>query len=200
MRVKSENPAGLLAGRSVHPIVAAYFELSQLKRLYRQGWLLRGLSEARCETVADHAFAAGVLALWVAGAYFPQLDLGKILQMVLLHELGEIYAGDIVPTDGMEPAEKHRLEAESFRAVIDKIPGGESFIEIWEEFEAGETPEARFVRQIDRLEMGLQAGVYQLEGASGMAEFLASARRALEHPRLVEILDSLEQDALAELE
>lgn len=197
MRVKSGNPVGLLEGMSVHPIVRAYFELNQLKGLFRQGWLRRGLSEARCESVADHAFAAAVLALWVAQAYYPDLDLGRVIQLVLIHELGEIYAGDIIPTDGVLPQEKHGLEADSIREVVGKLSSGEACLQIWEEFEAGQTPEARFVRQIDRLEMGLQAGVYQLEGASGMPEFLKSARRALEDAPLIEILDSLEREALA---
>jgi putative hydrolase of HD superfamily len=192
MRAKTTNPVKLLEGKEVHPLVRAYFELNQLKVLYRQGWLRRGISEDRCESVADHSFSASVFAMWLARAYFPELDLCKIMQMTLLHELGEIYAGDIVPADGISKKEKHRLEAESFHKVIRNIPGGEDYLQTWQEFEAGRTPEARFVRQVDRLEMGLQAAVYKLQGFAEMEEFFLTAREELEDVVLVEILDSLE--------
>ena len=47
---------------------------------------------------------------------------------------------------------------------------------IWEEYEAGSTPEARLVRQVDRMEMGLQAAVYEREGATGLEGFYASTQ------------------------
>ncbi|MBN1146901.1 MAG: HD domain-containing protein [Anaerolineales bacterium] len=192
MEVKAENPASLLQGEDLSPLVQAYFELCQLKQLYRQGWLRRGVPRQRCESVAEHSFGVALLALWLAEAYYPELDGGKLLRMALLHDFGEIYAGDIIPGDGVPPQDKSRREAESVAQVLGKLPGGEAYVALWEEFERGDTPEARFVRQVDRLEMGLQARVYQAQGFERMQEFLASARQALTEQALLEILAAVE--------
>jgi putative hydrolase of HD superfamily len=192
MEMKADNPVTLLKDLNLDPVIQAYFELCQLKQLYRQGWLRRGVSRERCESVAEHSFACAVLATWLAQAYYPQLDLSKVLRMALLHDFGEIYAGDIIPVDAVEAEEKHRREAGSVAKVFAKLPGGAVYLSLWEEFERNETAEARFVRQVDRLEMGLQAGLYALQGLLEPVEFFASARQALDDPRFSSILEAVE--------
>lgn len=189
MKTKADNPIAFLREKEIHPLIRAYFDLCQLKQLYRQGWLRRGIAEQRCETVAEHNFATALLAMWLAEAYFKELDMEKIIRIALVHDLGEIYAGDIIPSDLVDPAEKRRLEAESVRRVVENLPEGSESLSLWEEYEQGQTPEARLVRQADRLEMGLQAAVYQLQGYVGMDEFMASARQGLAETAMVRILE-----------
>ncbi len=176
MKTKADIPIAFLRDKEVHPLIRAYIDLCQLKQLYRQGWLRRGIAEQRCESVAEHSFATALLAMWLAEVDFKGLDMQKIIQIALVHDLGEIYAGDIIPSDLVDSAEKRRLEAESVRRIAENLPVDSDLLELWEEFEQGQTPEARLVRQVDRLEMGLQAVVYQLQGYVGMDEFMASAR------------------------
>ncbi len=76
--------------------------------------------------------------------------------------------------------------------MFSKLPGGAAWLSLWEEFERNETPEARFVRQIDRLEMGLQAGVYALQGLVEPDEFFASARQAIDEARFSDLLKAME--------
>lgn len=190
MEQKAENPIQTLEGATIAPLIAAYFELCHLKQLYRQGWLKRGIPHQRCESVAEHSFGAAILALWLARAYRPELDLCKVVQLTLMHDFGEIYAGDIIPTDGVSEDEKSRREAASVQQVFSKLPGGQTWIEVWREFEEGTTAEARFVRQIDRLEMGLQAVVYARQGLGEMSEFINSARRALTDADLIGLLEA----------
>ncbi len=187
MEVKANNPADQLAPEAA-PLLQAYFELNHLKQLYRQGWLKRGIPRERCESVAEHSFGVAVLALWLAKSHYTHLDTEKLVYMALLHDFGEVYAGDIVPSDGIDASDKQRLEHESVRRVFDKLPGGEELRQLWEEFEAGETPEARLVKQLDRLEMGLQAAVYRTQGLGDLQEFSLSARQALEDEPLIELL------------
>ena len=113
--------------------------------------------------------------------------------MVLAHELGEIYVGDLTPADQVSVEDKYQLERDGLRKVVDKLPGGNEFLVLWEEFEAGQTPEARFVRQLDRLEMAFQALVYEKQGFGDMSEFFATTRQALEDLTLQGILDELEK-------
>ncbi len=132
-----------------------------------------------------------LLAMLVAQAHFPALDLLAVVQLALLHDLGEIYAGDITPGDGVTPAEKHVREQESVKQVLGKLPNGDAYIRLWATYEAGSTPEARFVRQIDRLEMALQASVYEHQEHGDLAEFFQSASKALTEPLLTDLLKQI---------
>jgi putative hydrolase of HD superfamily len=191
METKADNPLGLFEQERLPPVVAAYLELCHLKQLYRQGWLKRGVPRLRCESIAEHSFGVAALALWLAQAYQPDLDICKIMRMALLHDFGEVYAGDLIPADAISAEEKHRLEAQSVQQVFAKLPGGQSYLDTWQEFEKGTSPEARFVRQIDRLEMGLQAAVYGRQGLIDPHEFFESARQALVDPQWVEVLQAV---------
>ncbi len=193
MQEKAPNPIQWLDQANASPLIQAYFELCYLKNLYRQGWLKRGLPRENCESVADHSFGVAVLALWLARAQYPALDADKAVRMALLHELGEIYAGDITPRDGVSLEEKRRREAESVRAVCARLPGGQEYIALWEEFEQGDTPEAIFVRQLDRLEMGLQAAVYERAGLADLPEFFVSAHQALSDEALHALISEVER-------
>ena len=62
-------------------------------------------------------------------------------------------------------------------------------MQLWQEFEAGDSPEAQLIRQIDRLEMGLQASVYTAQGFAGLEQFFDSACQALADEKLIELLD-----------
>ncbi len=170
-------------------ILRPYLRILALKRLYRQGWLKRDVPEPVCESVADHTFGTAILALLTAGRPpFQDTDPGKACRMALAHELGEVYAGDITPVDGISKEEKYRLERESLLRVLAGAPGARELRDLWEEFEEGESPEARLVRRLDRLEMGLQAAVYRAEGFPRMEEFLDSARKAVGEGLLGEVL------------
>ncbi len=175
-------------------LLRPYLRIMGLKRLFRQGWLKRGVPEGACESVADHVFGTAALALLTAGRPpFQDADPGKACRMAIAHELGEVYAGDITPVDGISKEEKYALERESLRKVLDGAPGADCLEALWEEFEEGRTPEARLVRRLDRLEMGFQAAVYRAEGFPGMEEFLESARRAVGDGPLGEALARAEE-------
>jgi putative hydrolase of HD superfamily len=188
METKGDPPAVLLGEGHTLPLITAYFEFNQLKQLFRQGWLRRGVPPERCETVAEHTFSMAILAMVIADSHFPHLDMTKVLRMVLLHDFGEIDAGDITPADGVDAEIKHALERESVVRVLGKLRNGAVYVSLWDEYEACVTPEARYVKQIDRLDMALQAAVYQKQGLVDANEFLASAAQAFNEPGLQVIL------------
>ena len=191
MESKADNPARLLDGKHVHPIIRAYFEFNQLKQLYRRGWLRRGVTKERCESVADHSLGVAVLAYWLADAYFPEMDLWKVIRLALVHDFGEVYAGDIISGEGLSKEEKYQLELDSVERVFSRLPNGDDYVALWQEFEDGQTPEARFIRQVDRLEMGLQASVYEHQGFPNLGEFYGSAYEALTDRRLTELMQEV---------
>ncbi len=174
------------------PLLAAYVEINHLKQLYRQGWLRAGISREQCESVADHIFGMVMLAwLIMDGGLSSKVNRDKVLRMVLAHELGEIYAGDIIPGDQVAPEEKHRLEQAGLQKVTGRLPAGFEFAALWDEFEAGMSEEARLVRQLDRLEMALQALVYEKQGYNNqaMSSFYRSAQQAVGDKDLLILLN-----------
>ena len=191
MDAKSENPATYSNDKDINPIIRAYYEINHLKGLYRRGWLKRGVPEEHCESVAEHSLGVAVLAGWLAETHDPELDLCKVLRMALVHDFGEIYAGDIIPEDGIPESEKHALERGSIEKALDNLPGGAAYIQLWEEYEAGVSAEARFVRQVDRLAMALQASVYERRGYRDLDEFFQTASNAVTDPPLANLLREL---------
>ena len=133
-----------------------------------------------------------MLEMVLADQYVPDLDSAKILRLALLHDFGEIEAGDITPADGVSRAEKVRRERASVMKVLRRLPNGDQYITLWNEYEAGTSPEARFVRQVEKLEMALQASVYEHQNLADLTEFFASTKEALEDRQLRELLSAIE--------
>lgn len=192
METKASAPISLLAGEQVPAWITAYYEINQLKQLYRQGWLQHDIPKSLCESVAEHSFSMALLALLLMDQVSPELNRQQVLLMALLHDLGEIYAGDFTPQDGVPGDEKHALEAKAFQQVFGGLPGGKRYIDVWRAYERGESPEARFVKQVDRLEMALQASVYSRRGFPKMGDFFESARKALDMGSMGPLLAEVE--------
>jgi putative hydrolase of HD superfamily len=172
-------------------VIRAYAACYELKQLLRQGWPKRGVPESRCESVAEHSFGVALLALWLAESHFPHLDAVKVLRMAVIHDLGEVDAGDITPAHGMDREEKTRRERASVVRVLSDLPNGASLIALWDEYEAQTTGEAKFVKAVDRLEMALQAAVYEHQLGSDLSEFFTSASRYLEDPAFQDLFDEV---------
>ena len=198
MRTKAPHPGRTLAVPGddlTATLVGVALDALQLKHLFRQGWLKRGVPEARCETVAEHGFLVAFLALLLAEHLRPGLDLARVVQMALIHDLGEVDAGDITPADGVSAEAKSRLERAGVVRLLAGLPHGERYLALWEEFEAQATPEARFVRQVDRLEMALQAAVYHGQLGLDVEDFFETAARSVGKGPLRGFLDRLRRVA-----
>ena len=150
--------------------VACAREAVGLKDVDREGWKRVGI--ARPESVAAHSWGVAFLALLRCPA---GLDRGKVLAMAVLHDLAEVRVGDLTPHDGVSRHEKHARERAAMQGLLGHRP---ELLELWEEAEAGVTPEARFMKQLDRADMGLQAERYMRDGVD-VSEFLESAAEGM---------------------
>lgn len=189
MEIKNIHPRQVLEPPS--PILRVLAEFHQLKNLYRQGWLKRHVPKEKCESVAEHSFGVTLLAMFLAERYLPSADLLKVIRIALIHEAGEIHAGDITPVDGVTPEEKHRRERESVLVVFSSLERGGEYLKLWEEFETNRTPEAKLVRQADRLEMLLQARYYERLGYWNFDEFFNNADALIDSPELRPLFEEL---------
>ncbi len=154
---------------------------NQLKRVPRAGWVMRGVADA--ESVADHSFGVAFISLMMAELVEPSIDKAKVLTIALLHDLPESVLSD-VPTPAARhfpPGAKSKAELEVLGALLQGVPNiaNEQWRDWWQEFEDGTSAEARLVRDADRLDMFIQAYVYeQTTGNRWLEEFWSSPEAA----------------------
>lgn len=165
MYIKDTNPYERYH-KIENDIVAFYMKYNQLKNLYRQGWLKVRIGiehKDKCESIADHSFSMALLGITIIEKYKLKYDVLKVLKICIIHELGEIYAGDYTPYDTITPEEKYRKEEKAIKEVLYSLDFDNDFFELWKEFEEGKTDEAKFVKNLDILEFLCQAAAYGLD-------------------------------------
>jgi len=163
--------------------------VGELKRVSRSGWLKAGI---RPESVADHVFRTTFLAM-VYGD-LKGLDSEKMMRMALLHDLPEIITGDLRPEE--KTAKLREEEYEAMKKILSYLPRGlrDSYMKTWREFEEGTSQEAKLVRELDKLEMAMQALEYQQEGykKERLEEFLIYAKAHIKNPEVKKVYKLLE--------
>lgn len=128
--------------------------LGKLKELQRTGWINKEIENA--ETVAAHSYGVALLALLFAPKY---LDKEKCLKLALVHDLQEALVGDITPFDGVSEEEKAQREKAAVKEISQKLHFAE-LEDLFTEYENNQTAEARFVKDMDKLDTVLQAKYY----------------------------------------
>lgn len=136
---------------------------TQLKYKIRSGWDKShwNVSKDRVESIAEHVYGTCILALSIDSEFKTNLDINKVIKMLVLHELGEVIIGDITPFDNITPEEKMKKEHEAMREVIGDLVNQEEFLSLLFEFDEKKTKEAVFAHHCDKLEADIQAKVYQ---------------------------------------
>ncbi len=157
---------------------ARLIEALALKELPRAGWVRAGVRAP--ESVAAHSWGVAWLVLVLCP---PHLDRERALCIAIVHDLAEVRVGDITPHDGVDPRDKHAREQDAFAALntglpVDLMP----FVQAY-----GSTPEGRFVKACDKLDMALQAQRYGAEQGLDLQEFIDSALSKLDPGLLCEL-------------
>jgi putative hydrolase of HD superfamily len=195
---------------------ALFRTIANLKHTPRTGWIDRGVPTADVESVADHSFMTALIA-WIAAREDASLDADRVLKLALIHDLAEAIVGDRPPYEPHEvpapddatavkaffsvrhlrtaenTAAKQRDEAEAAADLVSLMPesiAGE-VASLWSEYEDQVSAEARFVKQVDRLEAFLQSVNYLREHPEVPVEgFADMARKEIDHPALTAIRDA----------
>jgi putative hydrolases of HD superfamily len=181
-----EAPSATPSGATSQATLEALLEAARLKAVDRAGWLRVGIT--RPESVAAHSWGVAWLVMVLLPA---DLDRERALAYAVLHDLAEARVGDLTPHDGVAAEEKVRRERAGMEALCGRLPNGAELLATWETYEAQADPEARFVRQLDRLDMAIQALAYQRGGAADTAQFVESAAKVIDHPALVPLLEQI---------
>lgn len=151
-------------------VIALHRQVARLKELTRRGWVARGVPAP--ESVADHSLGVCVLATLFSSQL--GLDRGKLLTMATLHDLCEAVCGDVIPADGMDPAAKLDRERAAMEQVLGGVHGADELLSLWLDMALGRTEEGRLIKDLDTLEMVLQADHYERSGPRDLEEFFIS--------------------------
>jgi len=135
-------------------------EIEGLKRLLRHSWL----SDDRRESVAEQTWRMAMMALLFHEEIEVKVDIHKVIKMILIHDLAEVYAGDYVVFKHV-PKDKHELEFVALQKLVKTLPQqlAEEFVSLWQEFEDKKTNEGKFATALDKLEVIIQHNEAKLE-------------------------------------
>jgi putative hydrolase of HD superfamily len=147
---------------------------NQLKRVPRTGWMMRGVTDV--ESVSDHTFGVAFVSLVLAELVERSVDIAKVLSIALLHDLSEAVLSDIpAPALGhLPPGAKQAAQEEVLRSLLAELPRRQKWQTWWHEFQEQNSVEAKLVRDADRIDMLIQAFVYEeTTGNRWLEEFWA---------------------------
>lgn len=140
-----------------------YLLATSLKYKIRSGWDENhwNISKDRIESIAEHVYGTCILAISLDSEFDFNIDINKVLKMLIIHEIGEVIIGDITPFDNISPEEKMEREHNAVIKVAGNLLKKEEIISLLFEFDAKSTDEAIFAYYCDKLEADLQSKVYQ---------------------------------------
>ncbi len=220
MSADEANGAGNLVEQdtsAVRGLARFLHRVGRLKALPRTGWLHRGVPPGDAESVADHSFRTALLA-WLAAAAEPALDRERVLKLALTHDLAEALAGDPTPYDpaglpastdvaarraflnrrlvrsDARRAAKQAAEAAAMETLAADLPPplAAELATLWAELDEGTTPEARFVKQADKLETYFQSREYlATDPDRPMESFAAEVAEIITAPALAALRDGI---------
>ncbi len=153
-------------------VIALLTHGNQLKRTARTGWTMRGIPNA--EDVAAHSFGVVYTALILCQIINKPIDQGKVLAIATLHDLPEGLTTDI-PTPAwryLPAGVKTDIERGAMQEILSDLSFSPQLMALWEELHANETIEAKLVHDADKIDMFLQATIYEAQfGNAHLAEF-----------------------------
>jgi len=128
-------------------------EIEALKSVTRHSWT----SSGRQESVPEHCWRMALMAM-ILGDEFPNVDIRRVIEMSLLHDLGELYDGD-TPAFEKEDLGKHLAEEEkAVKRAVEVLPERlqKKIVSLCKEFNECQTKEAKLANALDKLEVLIQ--------------------------------------------
>lgn len=131
--------------------ISFILEIDKLKTIYRQSLIT---DKSRYENDAEHSWHLAIMAFLLAEHVEEEVDILKVIKMVLMHDLVEIDAGDTYCYDEKAKLDKREREEKCAKRIFEMLPKEQCqmMYDLWEEFELMETPEAKYAAALDRLQ------------------------------------------------
>lgn len=167
-------------------VIRYYVLCNKLKNIIRTGWKDWNVKKERVESVAEHIFGVQMLAIVMKSEYQYEVDIMKVILMLAVHELEEIYIGDLTQFQ-MTKEEKVKIGHEAVAKVLDGLIDKERILNIIIEFDERRTKEADFAYHCDKMECDLQSRLYDLEECVNLNE--QEGNKTIEDTRVRNLLN-----------
>ncbi len=166
----------------------------QLKQIPRTGWMQRGVPQP--ENVAAHTFGASMAAMVLVELIDEPFNMASVLAMTVLHDLPESMTTDIPsPVKRFFPDEmpniKTWMERGAMQEMTANVPFGGAWRDLWEEMSAEVSAESMLVHDADKIDMYLQAYVYEQQTGNRQLDQYWQKRHIFNYPEAQAIYDYL---------
>jgi putative hydrolases of HD superfamily len=179
----------LLLPQDVGTVRAAETIKLKLKSIYRTGWRVRGVPDHLGESIWDHTIKVSRAAVHYSQSH-KDINAERARLLAVVHDLAEYKVPDFIPNE-ISKEEKFTLENEAIEEIVQIFgPKGQWIRMLWNEYESQLTVESRIVRQLDKLDAGVQALEYEKLGY-GVSDFFDYVKSQLEDATLKQIYEFL---------
>ena len=149
-----------MENKKISKLLQFYLLATELKDKIRSGWKQWNIERERIESVAEHIYGACILAIAIDSEFDLNIDLHKVVMMLVLHEIEEVKIEDFTPFDRITKEEKRQLGKKAVEEVFGILSKQVEYIELIEEFEKLETKESKFAKMCEKLEADIQSKLY----------------------------------------
>lgn len=144
-------------------VIRYYVLCNKLKDVIRTGWKDWNVNRTRIESVAEHIYGVQMLAIAMKSQYCYDVNIEKVILMLAVHELEEIYIGDLTPFQ-IDKEQKGKIGHVAVEKILNKMLDKEQILNLILEFDERKTKESLFAYHCDKLECDLQSKLYDEEG------------------------------------
>lgn len=158
-------------------IIKFYIEANKLKNVIRTGWKEVKIKSDRIESVAEHVYGTLVLAITIDSEYKLNLDMLKVLKMITISELSKINLNsESTPVNHVSKEERINNAKNVISNITEGLTNKEELLSLLDEYNLGETKEAKFAKNVSKLESDLQAKIYDLNGYFDLENAIEDAK------------------------
>ena len=143
-------------------IINFYKQYIELEQIIRKGWLMCNVPAERLESVADHTLQLIMLASVITKELKIDIDYKKLIDMLIIHDLGETIVGDISEVE-LNRQEKKIEEAKAIKELLNTLSeeNSEYYYKLWLEMESKSTETSKFAYLLDKIDAVIKAGIYE---------------------------------------
>ena len=173
----------------IKKLMKFYLLATKLKYIIRAGWDKYGwnVKAERIESIAEHVYGVCILAISIDSEFDMNIDIERVIKMLVLHEIGETIIGDITPFDGISEEEKNNVEHKAWKKLLNGLNKEEELYDLLIEFDERKTSNAKFAYLCDKLEADIQSKVYQDKGYQRSLDDQEN-NKCYKYPKIQEIL------------
>lgn len=158
-------------------IIEFYITANKLKNVIRTGWKEVKISAGRIESVAEHVYGSLVLAITIDSEYKLNLDMLKVLKMITISELSKVNLdSESTPINHVSKEDRINNAKETILNITKGLMNKDELLSLLDEYNALETKEAKFARNVSKLESDLQAKIYDLNGEFNLEDAIEDAK------------------------